>query len=485
MNRFPMKISLPLSTAASLLISSLLTGCAVGPDYVRPEAPSAATFKEAGNWKAAEPADDIPRGNWWQRYGDSQLDTLVDQLAVSNQNVLAAEASLRQALGALDANRAALWPSLSSGVSESRGRAATTGNNSGNPAPITQTDRLSLTTSWEVDVWGRLRRAAEAGNANAQASAGDLRSALLSAQATLVQTYLQIRISDAQKRLLQETTQAYDKALTLTRNRYEGGVATQADVAQAETQLNTAKVQLIDLGVQRAQYEHAIAILLGKAPADFQLEESLTPPTLPDIPLAIPSTLLERRPDVAAAERRAAAANAQIGVAKSAFFPALTLSGTGGYQNNAFSQLVSAPHRFWSAGPALALTLFDADARSAAKAQAEAGYDKAVAQYRQSVLTAFQEVEDNLAALRLLEQESRYQNLAAQSAEKALRITENQYIAGTVSYLNVVTAQTADLSAKRNQLDILNRRLAASTLLLKALGGDWHLATQPQKLAQD
>lgn len=486
---------LPALSAIALVLQ--LSACAVGPDYVSPALPVPAQFKESAEesaaWKTAEPADAAPLGNWWQRFGDARLDALVAELAISNQNVLAAEAQFRQAAAALEANRAGLWPTLSASLGESRGRSATSGNNSGNNAAnnpgtigtigtignVSQTDRLAFSVAWEADLWGRLRRAAEAGDANAQASAGDLRNALLSAQATLVQTYLQLRIGDAQRRLLQETVAAYDKALSLTRNRFESGIASQADVAQAETQFNTARVQLSELGVQRAQYEHGIALLLGRSPAEFKLEESVDLPELPQLPSALPTALLERRPDIAAAERRVAAANAQIGVSQAAFFPNLSLSASGGYQNNSFSQLLTAPHRFWSLGPTLALTLFDAGSRSAAKAQSEAAYDRNVALYRQAVLTAFQEVEDNLSSLRILGEEAHFQNLAAASAETSLRIAQNQYLAGTVSYLNVVTAQTATLGARRNRLDILGRRLLSSTSLLKALGGDWHLAGVP------
>jgi NodT family efflux transporter outer membrane factor (OMF) lipoprotein len=465
---------------AALATALLLAGCAVGPDYKRADVETPAAFKEAEGWKQAEPRDDAQRGNWWVLYGDAQLNALVEQVAVSNQNVRAAEAQYRQAAALLDATQAQYYPTLSAGVSANRGQgtssasSASTASTTITPgAPIRNTARASISASWEADVWGRIRRSVESNDAAAQASNADLRAALLSAQATLVQTYLQLRVLDAQRRMLDETVVAYERSLQITRNRYDAGVAGRVDVAQAESQLNSAQAQAIDLGVQRAQYEHAIATLIGKAPANFHLEANDIVPVLPVIPLALPSQLLERRPDIASAERNMAAANAQIGVAQAAYFPDLTISSTGGYQSSSFSKLLTLPNRFWSLGPALALTLFDAGARSAQKAQAVAGYDKNVALYRQTVLSAFQEVEDNLAALRILANEAEPQKAAARSAAEALALTNNQYQAGTVSYLNVVTTQASSLSAARSELDITGRRLVASAALLKALGGDW------------
>ena len=472
-----MKIHVPLLTAL------LLSGCAVGPDYHRPDVVTPAAYKEAGDWKTAEPQDEAPRGNWWEAYGDGELNTLVAQVAISNQNVLAAAAQYRQALAALGVAQAAYYPTLSGGLSGSRAQgtsASTTGASTVAPgAPIRNTTRLSYSASWEADVWGHIGRNVESNEAAAQASDADLRAALLSAQATLVQSYFQLRVNDAQQRLLDQTVVAYERSLQITKNRYDAGVAGRVDVAQAETQLKSTQAQAIDLRLQRAQLEHAIAVLVGKAPADFELKPTAGVPTLPSVPLALPSALLERRPDIAGAERRMAAANAQIGVAQSAFFPALTFSSTGGYQNSSLSQLMTLPNRFWSIGPALALTLFDAGARSAQKESALAGYDKSVASYRQTVLAAFQEVEDNLAALRQLADEAAVQQSAAQSAAEALTLTENQYQAGTVSYLNVVTTQATALSAQRSSLDIAGRQLIANTVLLKALGGDWQKPPRP------
>ncbi|MGE5384302.1 MAG: efflux transporter outer membrane subunit [Betaproteobacteria bacterium] len=464
----------PIRIALSLALLTL-AGCAVGPDYERPAVAVPTAFKEAGDWKVAEPKDEAPRGKWWEIYGDAQLNALVEQVAISNQNVRAAEAQYRQAVAALDATRAGLWPTLTANVSASRGQGAT-GTASGTTTgggPVRETDRVSLGVGWEADVWGRIRRGIESGQASAQAGVADLQGALLSAQATLVQVYIQLRVSDAQRRLLDRNVVAYQRSLEITRNRYEAGVAGRVDVAQAETQLKSLQAQVLDVQLQRAQLEHAIAALIGKTPAEFSLAASDNIPTLPQVPPALPSALLERRPDVAAAERRAAAANAEIGVAQAAFFPALTLSASGGYQNSSWAHLLSLPNRFWSIGPALALTLFDAGARSARKEEAVAGYDRAVATYRQTVLTAFQEVEDNLVALRLLADTDQIQRAAAASAAEALQLTENQYRAGTVSYLNVVSTQAASLSAERSLIDVTGRRLLASAALQKALGGGW------------
>jgi len=487
-----MKLTMNTRTTRAALLCALATlaGCAVGPDYHRPEVAAPAQFKESQGWKMAEPRDDAPRGSWWERYGDAQLNGLVAQVEISNQNVLAAAAQVRQAQAVLGAARAAYFPVVTGGLSATRSQgasgttASTTTTTTSSGSGVRTTDRLSLGASWEADVWGRIGRGVESNTAAAEASAADLQAALLSAQATLVQSYMQLRVNDAQRRLLDETVVAYERSLQITRNRYAAGVAGRIDVAQAETQLKSTQAQAIDLGVQRAQLEHAIALLIGKAPAEFSLPPSDAVPALPAIPLALPSALLERRPDVAAAERRAAAANAQIGVAQAAFFPALTFSATGGYQNSSMSQLLTLPNRFWSLGPALAMTLFDAGARSAQKEQAIALYDKSVATYRQAVLTAFQDVEDNLAGLRILADEAQVQREAAQFAAESLRLTDNQYQAGTVSYLNVVTAQATALGAERSSLDITGRRLLASAALLKALGGDWRVSPLSGALEQ-
>lgn len=478
---------LPLAFALTLGLAA----CAVGPDYARPSVNTPAAYKEAGDWKAAEPRDDVPRGKWWEIYGDAELNALVEQVAVNNQNVKQAEAQFRQANAALDAANAGFWPTLAASVSSARGKGAT-GTTTAATAGIRETDKAALSASWEADVWGRIRRSVESGDASAAASTADLQAALLSAQATLVQTWFQWRTNSRQRQLLDRTVVAYRRSLEINRNRFEAGVAGRVEVVQAESQLKSTEAQAAELRLTAAQLEHAIALLVGKAPAELKLPESLVHaqavvlPAAPAIPALLPATLLERRPDIAAAERRVAAANAQIGVAQAAFFPALIFAAAGGYQNSTFSNLISAPNRLWSLGPTLALTLFDAGARSAQKAQASAAYDKAVATYRQTVLTAFQEVEDNLAAWRILGEEEEYQRAAAAAAAESLRLSENQYQAGTVSYLNVVVAQASALAAERSLLDVQNRRLLASIGLQKALGGGWSglPAGQPQLRAE-
>lgn len=472
---------------ALLSAALLLAGCAVGPDYRRPEAPVPTQFREADGWKlaaadasattAATHTTDAQASNaWWKHFADPQLDSLVEQVELSNQNIRGAEARYRQASALLDAAQAAYFPTLNAtaGVTRNQGVTTTTtgGTTASAGAPIRNTSRLSLTASWEPDLWGRIARSSEAAGASAAAVGADLQAARLSAQAAVTQAYLQLRINDAQHALLARTVDAYTRSAEITRNRFDAGVAARADVTQAQAQLKTAQAQLIDLGIQRRQLEHAIAVLTGRPPADLALAPASTLPALPAVPGLLPSTLLERRPDIAAAERRVAAANAQIGVAQAAFFPTLTLGATAGTQASALARVLSLPNQFWSLGPNLALSVFDAGARSARKAQAIAAWDESVAAYRQTVLTAFQEVEDNLAALRILEAEAQAQAEALAAATETLALVNNQYLAGTVSYLNVTNAQTVALNAERARLDILVRRLTGSVALFKAVGGN-------------
>ncbi|MDD5331002.1 MAG: efflux transporter outer membrane subunit [Sulfuricella sp.] len=463
-------------TTLIVLAIPALAACTVGPDYVRPSVEAPAAYKEAGSWKAAEPADHLARGKWWEIFGDPQLDALEEQVNISNQTVRLAEAQFRQARALAQGARAAYYPTVNGDVSVTRSGGAGSARRGGTTAGSsgTATDyNLALDAAWEADVWGRVRRSVESGDANSQASAADLESARLSAQAELAQDYFQLRTTDAQQRLLDATVAAYGKSLALTKNRYAQGVAARADIAQAEAQLKTTQAQAIDLGVQRAQLEHAIALLVGKAPADFSLAPADMAAKFPEIPTGLPSELLERRPDIAAAERRVAAASAQIGIAKSAFFPSLTLSATGGYQSAALAGWLSAPNRFWSLGPALAQTIFDGGLRRAQTDQAIAAYDASVATYRQTVLGGFLQVEDNLAALRILEREAAMQDEAVRAARQSVTLTVNQYRAGIVSYLNVVTVQAAALANERTAADILGRRLAVGVLLVKAIGGGW------------
>jgi NodT family efflux transporter outer membrane factor (OMF) lipoprotein len=472
-------MNLILKTLTPLLLLAL-AGCTVGPDYHRPAVEIPAAYKEAGDWKPAEPGDAAPRGNWWEIYRDAELNSLVAQIAISNQNVAVAAAQYRQALALLGVAEAGYYPTVGAGLAVGRGQGSAPSSSIGTStvtpgSPVYNIVRPTLSASWEPDIWGQIGRGVESSQASAQASQSDLQSALLSAQGTLVQSYFQLRVSDEQQRLLMQTSDAYQRSLQITQNRYASGVASRVDVAMAETQLKSAQAQAVDLGVQRAQLEHAIAVLIGKPPAEFQIKPVNGLPALPPVPPGIPSALLERRPDIAGAERRMAAANAQIGVAQGAFFPALTLTGAAGYQNSSFSNLLTLPNRFWSVGSSLALTVFNGGAFSAQKSAAIASYDASVASYRQTVLSSFQEVEDNIAALRQLAEETSVQDAATYSANQALLLTRNQYQAGTVSYLNVVIAQAAALNAQQTSLNITGRRLLANAALIKALGGNWKM----------
>lgn len=458
-----------------ILVLLLLAGCTVGPDYVRPKVETPSAYKESGDWKPAAPRDTEARGKWWATFGDAQLDGLMAQLDLSNQGIAAADAQLRVAAALAEQSRASWWPALTGSVTRTESKpSATTGPIVGAVTNKRIINSMPLNASWEADLWGRIRRLVEAGDAGTRASASDLVNARLSAQATLAQNYFQLRALDSQKALLEETISAYARTLELTKNRYTVGVASRADIVQAESQLVSTRSQALDLGVQRAQLEHAIAVLLGKPASGF----SLAPGALAAAPPAVPATglpadLLERRPDIAAAERRVEAANAQIGVARAAFFPTATLGATYGYQTATPSLWFTHPSLFWSVGPALALTLFDGGRRAAVSDQAMASYDQTVANYRGTVLQAFADVEDNLAALRILEAEAEIQNEAVKSAQQSLDITVNQYKAGIVTYLQVVVAQTQALQAQTTALGIRSRRMAASVLLVKSLGGGW------------
>jgi NodT family efflux transporter outer membrane factor (OMF) lipoprotein len=459
-----------MRSAISVLVPILLlTACSAGPDYVRPTVDTPAAFKEAGTWKVAATDTTPASSDWWLAFDDPVLSELEARVAVDNQNLKAAEAQYRAARAAADAARASFLPSLSLSAARSHG-AGTAGQ------PATTAYSLSAALGWEIDVWGRIRRSVEAAEAKSTASAADLAAARLSARALLAQTYVQERAAEQQLALLRRTVAAYQRFLDLTRNRQAAGVASPLDVAQAETQLGGAQVQAAEAENQSAQLEHAIAVLVGAAPAAFTLSERSQLPTLVATPRLLPSTLIEGRPDIAGAERRAAAASAQIGVAAAAYFPVLDLAGSIGFRNNALANLVSLPNRVWSLGPTLAMTLFDGGARSAAVEQASAGYDQAVAVYRQTVLTAFQEVEDNLSAARLLADEAEIQDRTLVAARRSREIAENQYRAGTNNALNVVTAQTAELAAEVNTIAIASRRLQAQVQLLKNTGGAWPAA---------
>ncbi|VVD89748.1 cation/multidrug efflux system outer membrane porin [Pandoraea horticolens] len=465
-------------TATFLAASAVLwlAGCAVGPDYVRPDVDAPAAFKETGDWKLAEPSDAVSKGEWWAIYQDPVLSELMAQVDVNNQNIKVAEANYRQALAVASQARSAFFPTIGADASLTRAssRVSSTAVSGSGVGGISNSYSLSGTASWEPDIWGSVRRSVEAGNASAEASAADLANARLSAQALLAQNYFDLRVTDAQKALLDRTVATYEETLKLTQNQYAVGVAQRSDVIQAQTQLQSAQASAIDIEVTRAQLEHAIALLVGKAPAAFALTVAPLHAALPPVPVSLPSTLLERRPDIAAAERSVAAANAKIGVAKAAFFPTLSLAATGGLQSSSFANWLTLPSRFWSVGPALAATLFDGGLRRAQTDAAIAAYDAQVATYRQTVLSAFQSVEDNLAALNYLGRESVVQNQAVQSSREALQLILNQYKAGTVSFQNVLTAQATAYTTERTALTILGRQFTANVLLVTALGGGWH-----------
>ena len=459
-----------------------LAGCAVGPDYRKPDAPMPTTYKELEGWHAAQPRDELPRGSWWEVFGDPELDGLMKRVDISNQNIRAAEARVRQARAVADQARASLFPTVTANASVTRSKAPSLANQPNFATGAVNNYNVGLSVpSWEVDLWGRIRRTVESDVASWQASAADLEAARLAARATLAQDYFALRVADTTKRLLEETVRAYQRSLELTQNRYAAGVVARVDVVQAEVQLKSAQAQLIDVGVNRAQLEHAIAMLVGEPPANFALAPADLVLKVPPVPVALASELLERRPDIAAAERAAAAANAQIGVAKAAYFPTLNLSASTGFRAQTLANLLSAPSRFWSLGAAAAEGLFDAGARRAASEQALAAYDAQVATHRQTVLAAFQDVEDNLAALRILEQEAVLQDEVAQSALHALELTINQYKAGVVSYLNVITAQTTAYNSQSAAMNVLGRRLTASVGLVRALGGGWSAEELPKR----
>jgi NodT family efflux transporter outer membrane factor (OMF) lipoprotein len=463
-----------------------LAACAVGPDYHRPSAPASAHFKEqrgpAGEiWKQATPQDEKDRGAWWRIFGDETLNRLMPQVAVTNQNVKLAEASYRQAVALVGEARAGFFPTVTLGGSATRngyGGGSTGARASGyggvSSGVIVNDYSATGAVSWTPDLWGKIRRSVEAGEASAAASQANLANATLSAQGTLAATYFSLRVDDEEILLLERTVENYRRALSLTQHQYQVGVAARSDVLQAQVQLGAAQAQAVDLQAQRAQYEHAIAVLLGKTPADFSLPPVKTTITaVPPIPVSLSSTLLERRPDIAAAERNMQSANAQIGVAEAAYFPSLTLSASGGYQSNSFVNWFSLPSRVWSIGPSLAETVFDAGLRGYQTDAARAGYDQTIATYRQTVLAAFQSTEDALAGLRILAQEAKIQAQTVKDAQASTAIALNQYKAGTQTYVAVVTAQNAELTQEINSLNVKKTRLVDAVDLIQALGGGW------------
>jgi NodT family efflux transporter outer membrane factor (OMF) lipoprotein len=454
------------------LLASLLAGCAAGPAYRRPDVPVAA-YKEAvalPAWKVAEPAAPDPQGRWWLAYGDARLSELVEEAGRANDGIRISEARYRQAQALADAARAGLFPFLDVAGSARRG----TGNGTGGTGAVATSRHIGLDAGWEADVWGRVRQQAESGRLASDAAAADLAAARLAVQAAVAQLYFQVRIADALQSLLDDTAQAYERSLQLTQQRLHFGVATPADVAQAQAQLKSTQALAVDNKVQRGQLEHALAVLLGRAPATFALAPvAYAPARVPVVPAGLPSSLLERRPDVAAAERRVASANAAVGAAQAAYFPDLTLSASGGFQSTQGAQWLTVPNRVWALGPSLAVALFDGGARRAQTANAIAVYDATVAGYRQTVLDSVREVEDALVLLAGLEQESDLLDAAVRAARESERQMLVRYQGGTVDYLSVVTVQATTLAAERSALAAQGRRLAASVGLIKALGGGW------------
>ncbi len=480
-----------LATPRLLIVLAVIVpamACAVGPNYRRPSAPVPPAYKElpapssqaASQWKEAQPSDQAIRGKWWELYDDTLLSALEEQVNVSNQNVLAAESQFRAARDAMRIARSNLLPVVGAALSVTNSRApAVTSVTSGTSTKSRTTYDLSTDFSYQADVWGNLRRTVSASARTAQASFAQLENARLSSQTTLAQAYFELHGVDAEQQLLQKTVASYQDYLQLTKDRFNAGVASGVDVAQAETQLSSAQAQLIDLGVARAQFEHAIAVLTGKPPAEVTIPPRPITAKLPTIPVAVPSTLLERRPDIATAERFMAAANEQIGIAKAAYYPSVLIGASAGLTSTSAADWFSWPSRFWSVGPQIVETIFSGGRRRAQVDQARALYDADVANYRQTVLTAFQQVEDNLASLRLLADEAAATDQEVRAAQQSVEISTYQYKAGTVSYLQVITAQTAALQAEIAAISIRTRRMVASVLLLEALGGGWDASSLP------
>jgi len=468
---------------------ALLASCTVGPKYVRPTSvaspafkePVPDSYKEMTGWKTGQPRDGVARGQWWEIFGDPDLNALEEQIDLNSQTIAQAEANYRGSRAAVRVARAGLFPQVTSGptVTGTRSSASTSTNSSFFKPSATPLVNLPFDATWDADVWGRIRKTIEAGIETAQASAGDLETMRLSLQSELALDFFQLHGLDAQKKLLDDTVAAYQKALDLTNNRYNQGVASQIDVVQARTQLEQTRAQSTDTMVQRSQLEHAIAIIIGKAPSALTIPVKINKSPPPPVPVGLPSQLLERRPDIAANERRVAAANAQIGVAQSAFYPDITLSAAGGLQGTSLVNLFTWPSRFWSLGPTLSQTLLDFGKRQGTLEQSQATYDADVAVYRQSVLTAFQNVEDNLSALRVLEQEALQQSAAVTAAERSLELAINQYEGGITAYLQVITAQAIALSNEETQVQLLTKRMMACVSLIQAIGGDFNVSGLP------
>ncbi|HEV2289712.1 MAG TPA: efflux transporter outer membrane subunit [Candidatus Acidoferrales bacterium] len=481
--RTPFRELLRLSLAGAIFAVLLfVAGCTIGPKYAKPAAPAPApdAYKEAGDFQPAQPSDAAPRGNWWEVFQDPKLNDLEKQIDISNQNLKIAEAQYQQARAAVRYFRGSYYPVV--GVNPAASRVGQSQNKAlYGPGSATDYSDLLLPVdiSYEPDVWGQVRRTVESARAEAQATAADLATVNLSLHAELAMDYFELRGLDTEEQLLNSTVEAFENSVKLTQDRFKGGLASEVDVAQAQTQLETTRAQSIDIAVQRTAFEHAIGVLIGQPASGFALSFSplLAPP--PPVPPGLPSQLLERRPDIAAAERRVDAANAQIGVAKTAYYPSITLAASGGFESSTLTNLLSGPSGLWAFGASALETIFEGGRRHAITAQAQAAFDQSVASYRQTVLTAFQEVEDNLAAQRILQQETVTEDAAVAAAQRSLALSNNRYTGGVTSYLEVITAQSAALANERAAADILTRRAVASVLLIKALGGGWDVSSLP------
>jgi NodT family efflux transporter outer membrane factor (OMF) lipoprotein len=466
------RVSAAVALSATLIA---LSSCAVGPNYHRPAFDTTASFKEQGDWKPSEPDDALSRGPWWRIFNDPVLDGLEQQIDVSNQNLKAAADAYRQSQALVAQARAALWPTIAGSASRQRENTLLP------PRRLGEANNLTATGSWQLDIWGQARRNVESNVASAQSSAAAVASARLAAQASLATTYFELRAQDSLQKILDDTVTDEQRSLEITENRYSFGVAAKADVVTAQTQLLSSQAQQVNAAIGRAQFEHAIAVLIGQQPAAFSLSVEPLRTDVPTVPAGLPSALLERRPDVAQAERKMAASNAQIGVAVAAYFPNLTLSGSAGYENTGFiRRLVESKNTIWAVGPTLAETLFDGGLRRAQTAQARAAYDASVDSYRQTVLTSLQQVEDNLVTLRVLEHQAEIEDQTVMAAREAERLTLNQYKAGTVPYTSVITAQTTTLASEQTALTVLLDRLSASVALMQAIGGGWSSASLPR-----
>jgi NodT family efflux transporter outer membrane factor (OMF) lipoprotein len=465
---------------APLGLAIFLAGCSVGPKYAKPNVPTAPQFSEElpPGWKTAQPGDAEIKGKWWELFGDADLNALEVQVAPANQTLKIAESNFRQARAQIRIRRSELFPTVGVAPEITHNRTSTN-----NPAGVAGRHYgdfvLPVDVSWDIDFWGRIRRTIANAREQFQASAADLENVKLQLETEAAVDYFEARSVDAQKRILDDTVVAYQRALDLTQNRFNGGVASKAEVAQAQTQLNQTQAQAIDVEAARAEFQHAIAVLIGKTPEEFTLAAIPLKASPPAVPVGLPSQLLERRPDIAVAERQVAAANEQIGIAQSAFFPDLVITATGGFSAGSIVNWFTWPSRFWSVGPSLAETVFDAGRRRAQVESAQAGYDATVANYRQTSLTAFEEVEDNLSSLRILEREAAKQHEATTAAENSLQLSLNRYKGGLVTYLEVITAQSIALTNERTEVDILRRRMGASVQLIKALGGGWNVSQLP------